>query len=147
MRPIFSAILFLFPASLFAQHGYAPSGTYPADYLMTTYTGKLTMFNPQTHEMKLECDICANHEVFEAILGDPQASRVPKFKVSPRDQFKRKHYEEVRKPAPTSIAIGDLLRVYYNVRKSEQSGTKVNYNAVFDMEKLAAAPPRPETAQ
>ncbi|MEO8726333.1 MAG: single-stranded DNA-binding protein [Acidobacteriaceae bacterium] len=133
--------LLLFPTFSFGQHGYARSGMFPSDYHMDTYTGKLLDYNPQTHQIKIECDICAGKDEFIAVLGDPEASKSIKFHVSPRDEGKRGAAAYHRAPAPDEIVVGDLLRVYYNQRKSKQDGNKVIYNAVFEMEKLAAAAP------
>lgn len=142
-------LLFTLITSSYAQHGHARSGLYPSDYHMDTYTGKLLDYNPQTHEIKIECDICIEKDQFVAILGDPEASKTVKFHVNPRDADKRDVVGHGRMPAPDEIVVGDLLRVYYNQRrtKTKQDGKKVNYNAVFEMEKLAAAAPPPTSTQ
>jgi hypothetical protein len=130
-----------------AQHGTAQSGLYPSDYRMRTFTGRLMDFNPTTHEIKLICDICADQEVFTAILGDAKSSKTPRFMVSPQDANKRRIDGYKRKAAPDMIVVGDVLRVYYNERKEKRDGEKLNYNAVFEMERLVEAAPLKSTAE
>jgi hypothetical protein len=130
-----------------AQHGTAQSGLYPSDYHMKTFTGRLMDFDPATHEVKLVCDICADQEVFTAILGDPKSSKTPRFMVSAQDANKRRIDGYKRKPAPDTIVVGDVLRVYYNERSEKREGEKLKYNAVFEMEKLVEAAPVKNTAE
>ena len=141
MRLLLLASVLFFAVSGFAQYGYAPSGTYPADYDMKTFTGKLIDFDTEKRIVKLQCDICANQDEFVAVVGDPQMSKVLKFKTSPRDRYRKGPQREKHFPAPNSIKRGDLLRVFYNERKNKQDGEKVKYNAVFEMEMLVEAPP------
>ncbi|HEY0565471.1 MAG TPA: hypothetical protein VGC88_07800 [Terriglobales bacterium] len=132
---------------LHAQHGAARSGVYPSDYHMKTFTGRLMDFNPATHDVKLVCDICADQEIFSAILGDPRASKTPRFMVSAQDANKRRIDGYKRKPAPDTIMVGDVLRVYYNERTEKRDHEKLKYNAVFEMEKLVEAAPVKNTAE
>lgn len=136
----------LFSLLAMAQHGAAHSGNYPENYQMETWTGKLLAYNPETHEMRLQCDLCADKQEFSAIIGDPEASKVIKFKVAPRDMYQRRVAGEPRKLAPDTITLGDILRVYYITHSKKQDGAKVKYNAVFEMEMLVSAAPLPEQA-
>ncbi len=131
----------------FAQHGIARSGTYPDNYKMDTWTGKLLAYDPATHAIRLACDLCADKQEFTAILGDPEASKVMRFKIAPRDVYQRRVQGQARKPAPDTITLGDILRVYYITHRSKQAGGALKYNAVFEMEMVvAAAPPADQAA-
>ena len=128
-------------ATAHGQFGYARSGVYPSDYKMQTFTGKLLDYKPETHEITLKCDICAEDEQFVAIVGDPEISTKAKMMVAPHDLKKSRVEAYVRKAAPDEIVEGDLLRAYFNERNVKRDGKKVKYNAVFAMEKLAPAAP------
>jgi hypothetical protein len=135
------SILLLGPFTLFAQHGTARSGQYPANYKMHTFTGVLLDYDPEMHIMTMECDVCAEKDKFIAELGDPEASKVLKWMVNPRDANRRKITAYKRDPAPDTISVGDILRVYYIEHTRKEDGRKVKYNAVFEMEAVSQVDP------
>ncbi|GAC1645287.1 MAG: hypothetical protein NVS9B15_02800 [Acidobacteriaceae bacterium] len=139
MRLFLFCCLLMISGGLQGQYGYARSGVYPSDYHMQTFTGKLLDYEPASHQITLKCDICAEDERFVAVVGDGLISKTGKMMISQHDSGKRNVAAYVRKPAPDDIAPGDLLRAYYNERTAKRDGKKVKYNAVFAMEKLAAA--------
>ena len=115
-------VILLVGGALFAQHGTAPNGYYPAGYSGNTWTGIVSNVNEATGEFTLTYTKGNKTETF---VGVPEEGYV----VAPKDGPER--------PLKLSdIHVGRTMTVFYNVVTNKVDGKKVSVNSVISINSI-----------
>jgi hypothetical protein len=108
--------------ALFAQHGTAPNGYYPAGYSGNTWTGVVSNVNEATGEFTLAYTKGNKTETF---VGVPEEG----YEVAPKDGPER--------PLKLSdIHVGRTMTVFYNALTNKVDGKKVTVNSVINISSI-----------
>jgi hypothetical protein len=114
--------ILLFSGAVFAQHGTAPNGYYPAGYTGNTWTGVVSNVDEAAGEFTLTYTKGSKTETF---VGVPEEGYV----VAPKDGPQR--------PLKLSdIHVGRTMTVFYNVVTSKADGKKVTTNSVININSI-----------
>jgi len=114
--------ILLIGGAVYAQHGTAPNGYYPAGYTGNTWTGVVSNVNEATGEFTLTYTKGNKTETF---VGVPEEGYV----VAPKGGSER--------PLKLSdIHVGRTMTVFYNVLTNKVDGKKVTVNSVININSI-----------
>jgi hypothetical protein len=122
MRKVLLAVGFLVIALspvVRAQHGTAPADYYPVGYSGDTWTGIVASASDETREIKLTYTNKDKTETFAGVLKDG-------YKIKMKDG-------SMRELKPSSIPVGDRVKVFYMADTRKVDGKKVKVYEIFKL--------------
>ena len=104
------------------QHGDAPNGYYPAGFMGDTWTGVVSVIDPDKREITLTATTKKGTETFVAYVPEHfiNGGSGPEVKMS-------------------DFGIGQKLRVYYIPKNPKVNGQKVKRNEIIRIESVPQA--------
>jgi hypothetical protein len=102
-----------------AQHGDAPADYYPPGYSGDTWTGIVASTSDETREIKLTYTNKDKTETFTGVLKDG-------YKIKMKDG-------SMRELKPSSIPVGDKIKIFYTVDTRKVDGKKVKVYEIFKL--------------